>query len=64
LRWDFAGRGLDCHHWKPRLAHADFVRRGHLVGRGFDVLYACQDIEFDKQAGLFSVPSASASPPR
>jgi 4-hydroxybenzoate polyprenyltransferase len=23
---------------------------------GFDVLYACQDIEFDKQAGLFSVP--------
>ena len=23
---------------------------------GFDVLYACQDIEFDTQAGLFSVP--------
>jgi 4-hydroxybenzoate polyprenyltransferase len=23
---------------------------------GFDVLYACQDIEFDKRAGLFSVP--------
>jgi 4-hydroxybenzoate polyprenyltransferase len=23
---------------------------------GFDVLYACQDIEFDHQAGLFSVP--------
>src|SRR5208283_3427544 len=23
---------------------------------GFDVLYACQDIEFDKQSGLFSVP--------
>ena len=23
---------------------------------GFDVLYACQDVEFDKQAGLFSVP--------
>jgi 4-hydroxybenzoate polyprenyltransferase len=23
---------------------------------GFDVLYACQDIEFDRQAGLFSVP--------
>jgi 4-hydroxybenzoate polyprenyltransferase len=23
---------------------------------GFDVLYACQDMEFDKQAGLFSVP--------
>ncbi len=23
---------------------------------GFDVLYACQDIEFDKSAGLYSVP--------
>ena len=23
---------------------------------GFDVLYACQDVEFDKQAGLHSVP--------
>jgi len=23
---------------------------------GFDVLYACQDIEFDRQAGLYSVP--------
>ena len=23
---------------------------------GFDVLYACQDIEFDKNAGLYSVP--------
>ncbi len=24
---------------------------------GFDIIYACQDIEFDKQAGLFSVPT-------
>jgi len=23
---------------------------------GFDVLYACQDVDFDKEAGLFSVP--------
>jgi 4-hydroxybenzoate polyprenyltransferase len=23
---------------------------------GFDVLYACQDIEYDRQAGLFSIP--------
>src|SRR6516225_11864888 len=23
---------------------------------GFDVLYACQDIDYDKEAGLFSVP--------
>jgi 4-hydroxybenzoate polyprenyltransferase len=25
---------------------------------GFDVLYACQDIEFDKTAGLYSIPKA------
>ena len=24
---------------------------------GFDILYACQDIEFDKKEGLFSLPS-------
>lgn len=24
---------------------------------GFDILYACQDYEFDKQAGLFSIPA-------
>jgi len=24
---------------------------------GFDVLYACQDLEFDRKAGLFSIPS-------
>jgi len=23
---------------------------------GFDVLYACQDVDYDQQAGLFSVP--------
>jgi 4-hydroxybenzoate polyprenyltransferase len=23
---------------------------------GFDVLYACQDLDFDQQAGLFSIP--------
>jgi 4-hydroxybenzoate polyprenyltransferase len=23
---------------------------------GFDVLYACQDVEFDKSAGLYSIP--------
>ena len=25
---------------------------------GFDVLYACQDIDFDREAGLYSVPAA------
>lgn len=25
---------------------------------GFDIIYACQDAEFDRQAGLFSIPAA------
>lgn len=29
---------------------------------GFDVLYACQDLAFDKQAGLFSVPQRFGIP--
>jgi 4-hydroxybenzoate polyprenyltransferase len=24
---------------------------------GFDVIYACQDVEFDRQAGLYSLPA-------
>ena len=24
---------------------------------GFDVLYACQDVEFDRREGLFSIPA-------
>jgi 4-hydroxybenzoate polyprenyltransferase len=24
---------------------------------GFDILYACQDVDFDKRTGLFSIPS-------
>ena len=27
-----------------------------MVDRGFDVLYACQDYEFDLRAGLHSIP--------
>ena len=29
---------------------------------GFDVLYACQDVAFDQQAGLFSVPNRFGIP--
>src|SRR5882757_8485479 len=29
---------------------------------GFDVLYACQDVDFDKRAGLFSVPKKFGIP--
>jgi 4-hydroxybenzoate polyprenyltransferase len=28
-----------------------------LWGAGFDVIYACQDVEFDRQAGLYSLPA-------
>ncbi|MCV5073670.1 UbiA family prenyltransferase, partial [Escherichia coli] len=24
---------------------------------GFDIMYACQDAEFDRRAGLYSIPS-------
>jgi len=29
---------------------------------GFDIIYACQDVDFDKQAGLFSVPARLGVP--
>jgi 4-hydroxybenzoate polyprenyltransferase len=29
---------------------------------GFDILYACQDVEFDRKAGLFSVPARIGVP--
>src|SRR5262249_4566435 len=29
---------------------------------GFDVLYACQDVDYDRQAGLFSVPKRFGIP--
>jgi 4-hydroxybenzoate polyprenyltransferase len=29
---------------------------------GFDILYACQDVEFDRQAGLFSLPARLGVP--
>ena len=31
---------------------------------GFDIIYSCQDYEFDRAEGLFSVPRGSASPER
>jgi len=38
--------------WEPWLLAAAI---GTWVG-GFDVLYACQDLDFDRRAGLYSVP--------
>jgi 4-hydroxybenzoate polyprenyltransferase len=29
---------------------------------GFDIIYACQDVDFDRQAGLYSVPAACGVP--
>ena len=29
---------------------------------GFDILYACQDVEFDRQSGLHSVPARLGVP--
>jgi len=52
----FTGGGVDRHHRRARPADADSLRCGHAVGRGFDVLYACQDVDYDQQAGLFSIP--------
>jgi 4-hydroxybenzoate polyprenyltransferase len=47
--WLAAGGGLD---WPPVLLA---VAIGTWVG-GFDVLYACQDVEFDRAHGLRSIP--------
>jgi 4-hydroxybenzoate polyprenyltransferase len=34
----------------------------HFWVAGFDILYACQDIEFDRKTGLFSVPARLGVP--
>lgn len=48
--WIALRGGLD---WPPvLLGTAVFFWVG-----GFDILYACQDVEFDRRAGLFSVPA-------
>ena len=39
--------------WPPLLLAAAVA----LWGAGFDVIYACQDVEFDRQAGLHSLPA-------
>jgi 4-hydroxybenzoate polyprenyltransferase len=50
---------------RPRLArspHPGAHRGSHPVGGGFDVLYACQDFEHDRAAGLHSLPQAIGIP--
>lgn len=44
--------------WPPALLAATVF---FWVG-GFDILYACQDAEFDRQAGLFSLPARVGIP--
>ena len=48
--WIAAGGGGDAEPWLLGLAI------GLWVG-GFDILYACQDLEFDRGHGLFSIPT-------
>jgi 4-hydroxybenzoate polyprenyltransferase len=48
--WIAAGGGAGAEPWLLGLAI------GLWVG-GFDILYACQDLEFDRQAGLRSIPT-------
>lgn len=45
----------------------DAVILGLAVGiwiGGFDLIYACQDVDTDREIGVMSVPRASVSPPR
>jgi 4-hydroxybenzoate polyprenyltransferase len=53
--WLAAGGGLD---WPPVLLG---VAIGTWVG-GFDILYACQDLEFDRAHGLRSIPTRFGVP--
>jgi 4-hydroxybenzoate polyprenyltransferase len=53
--WLAAGGGLD---WPPVLLA---VAIGTWVG-GFDVLYACQDVDFDRAHGLRSIPARFGIP--
>jgi 4-hydroxybenzoate polyprenyltransferase len=48
--WLAAGGGLSWEPWLLGLAI------GCWVG-GFDILYACQDVEFDRREGLHSIPT-------
>lgn len=41
-------------HWKPFLLCAAVT----LWTAGFDIIYACQDVEFDQQIGLYSLPKS------
>jgi len=53
--WLAAGGGLD---WPPVLLA---IAIGTWVG-GFDVLYACQDVDFDRAHGLRSIPARFGIP--
>ena len=53
-----AGRGVDRGERPDRHDRAAAARRGGgVLGAGFDILYACQDADFDRKAGLHSVPA-------
>jgi 4-hydroxybenzoate polyprenyltransferase len=53
--WLAAGGGLDWTPWILGLAIGSWVA-------GFDILYACQDVEFDRREGLRSIPARFGVP--
>ena len=53
--WLAAGGGLDWTPWILGLAIGSWVA-------GFDILYACQDVEFDLREGLHSIPTRFGVP--
>jgi len=56
LSWHFARGGLDCRpgslDWRMLILCGAVT----LWVGGFDVLYACQDVEFDSAVDLYSIP--------
>ena len=58
---DRAGRGLDCGPGIARSPHTVAHCRGHLLDRGFDIIYSCQDYEFDCDRACSACRAASVS---
>lgn len=52
------GAPVDASYWIPALLSLAVL----LWVAGFDILYSCQDVEFDRQAGLHSVPKRLGVP--
>jgi len=61
------GGGAGGGGWRRRRRRVEPVLLGLAIGAwvgGFDVLYACQDVEFDRAHGLRSIPARFGVRPR